>query len=80
MADAMVTADCGESHRSARRTDDRGLARVPLQGGFDAVDCVVTVAKPGYHTAESGGANVCATASGCPTTRVTLERNTEVSR
>jgi hypothetical protein len=80
VTDAMVAADCGENHRSARRTDDRGLARVPVNGKFDASRCVVTVAKPGYHTAERSGANVCDTASGCPTTRVDLVTNGEVSR
>lgn len=76
----MVAADCGENHQSARRTDDRGVARVPVRGDFEAKRCVVTVAKPGYHTAERGGANVCTTASGCPPTRVRLVGNGVVRR
>jgi hypothetical protein len=69
---ALVAADCGQPRQAALRTDDTGRARLSLFGAqVDAARCVLTVAKPGYATVETGGANLC-TSGACTPMRVEL--------
>lgn len=72
--DALVAADCdpGTIH-SARRTDERGRARVRVGAGRESDRCVVTVAKPGYRTIERRGASACSKSPACPQTSYRLE-------
>jgi hypothetical protein len=71
VGDALVAADCGQFRRAAMRTDDSGFARLPLGDEVPAEHCVVTVAKPGYHTAEVSGVQLC-TSPACPPLMVEL--------
>jgi hypothetical protein len=70
--DAMVAADCGRERDAALRTDDTGRVRLPIRGRAAADRCVLTIAKPGYHTVETGGVQLCSKATACPTVFVRL--------
>ena len=72
--DALVAADCGDYHQSARRTDDRGRARLSLSGKVDPARCLVTVAKPGYRTVDARIAATCTDATACPPMLIWLDR------
>jgi hypothetical protein len=72
--DALVAADCGDYHQAARRTDDRGRARLALSGKVDPSRCLVTVAKPGYRTVETPVAATCTDATACPAMLIWLDR------
>ena len=65
LADAVVAAECG-GHGTAQRTDDTGFARLRLAASPRAQACVVTVAKPGHRTIETGGAALCTSPTACP--------------
>jgi hypothetical protein len=81
VADALVGIYCaGEPRRdtlgatagSAVRTDDTGRARLRVPLGVLAGDCTVTVAKPGFPTVESRGANACSSPVECPALAIDL--------
>src|SRR5262245_41742404 len=65
VGEAMVATDCGQFHGYGMRTDETGFARVQVDSSVAAQRCVVTVAKPGYHTVETDGVQLCTTAT-CP--------------
>jgi len=64
--DAMVAAECGRQRDAALRTDDTGRVRLPINGRVAADRCVLTIAKPGYRTVETGGVHLCTKATACP--------------
>ena len=71
--DALVAADCGRYEQAARRTDDRGRARLTLGGKVDPAHCTVTVAKPGYHSVETAVAATCTDVTACPPTLIWVD-------
>jgi len=72
--DALVAADCGNYQAAARRTDDRGRARLVLAGKIDPTRCIVTVAKPGYRTVDARVWATCTDATACPPMLIWLDR------
>jgi len=77
--DAVVAADCGHYDQAARRTDDRGRARLVFRGKVDPARCTITVAKPGYHSADTAVAATCTDVTACPATLIWIDA-TEVAQ
>ena len=69
---ALVAADCPGAGSAAQQTDEDGHAQLALAASARAATCTVTVARPGFATAETGGASLCSAPAACPPLEVEL--------
>lgn len=69
---ALVAAECPGAGSAAQQTDEDGHARLELAANARAATCTVTIARPGFLTAETGGASLCSAPAACPALEVGL--------